>query len=258
MKIWMSIHKKSHYVLHALTGVIALLVLALLLAAGTAALLLFGGSGKEVLSLLLCITGTAAVIWLATRLGHHLQKEATIFCRDQRDRLYFMDARQYVPHQKGILGFIQKIWKIQKKLNAMKYQLETEHAVPAEATEILKVEAFTEHWDYYALVCLVRYPNQHSGKLTCILAKGYEQEEELLHHLQRKRSWENTIEPKEKPYLLVGILGFSVFLICTLLCFLSHPYFGYLPQTIYFPYLGIAFLAFCVLLYCILKHRRGE
>ena len=56
-------------------------------------------------------------------------------------------------------------------------------------------------------------------------------------------------------YILISLLLFAV---CTGLCILSHPSVAYLPQTIYFPCLGLDFAFVWVLTYLIVKRRRGE
>ena len=42
------------------------------------------------------------------------------------------------------------------------------------------------------------------------------------------------------------------------LCVLSHPAVAQLPQGLYFPCLGAAFAALCVLVYLVVRQRRGE
>ena len=55
------------------------------------------------------------------------------------------------------------------------------------------------------------------------------------------------------------ILASGLFLVVLVaLCALSHPAVGQLPDTLYFPCLGLAMVALWIFLYFIIKQRRGE
>ena len=61
--------------------------------------------------------------------------------------------------------------------------------------------------------------------------------------LERRQSWENTLEAAGSHALLGGLISGAVLALLFALCLLSHPALGKLPQVIYFlP--GSDFLAF--------------
>ena len=81
--------------------------------------------------------------------------------------------------------------------------------------------------------------------------------EELLNILDRKRRGEGP-EVRTSRWPAVTAVSGLVLAVFIGLCVFSHPAVGQLPEGIYFPSLGGGFIAFCVLVYALLKHRRGE
>ena len=90
------------------------------------------------------------------------------------------------------------------------------------------------------------------------LTHTQEDEELLLRQLERRKSWAGALEAAENrnPFrILASALALLLF---AALCVLSHPALGLLPQAIYFPCLGAAFLSLYALVWFILRQRLGE
>ena len=80
----------------------------------------------------------------------------------------------------------------------------------------------------------------------------------LLKEFERRKTWENTLEPAENRnmrYILLSGVGLAV---CVIMCVMSHPAVARMPGTIYFPCMGASLIAFCFLFYFIIRQRRGE
>mgnify|MGYP007093067026 CR=1 FL=1 len=88
--------------------------------------------------------------------------------------------------------------------------------------------------------------------------KGSPDEEWLLRELERRKTWENALEPTENRNPRYILLSGLVFAVCVTLCVLSHPAVGELSGEIYFPCMGASLAAFCCLLYFVIRQRRGE
>lgn len=258
MRVWMSpqTNGKNRFMMRTVSGAIGIIVLGGILIFGTAALTIYADEYKEIVSLFSCILSVALLIFLSVRLGRSSQRDTMIFCKDDEDRLFVIDARQAVQYGRGIIGYIGMMRDIQKRLEVLKQQIERENALPTGATEIRKVNGIQDHSNYYALTCQVRYQNGCTGKRTYILVKGYEYEGELLRLLERKQLFRAELEENRNPSFI--FLSLFVIIICVSLCVLSHPYNGQLEETFYFPCLGIASVALCSMIYFIIRNRRGE
>lgn len=126
------------------------------------------------------------------------------------------------------------------------------------ADEIRKVRNIKENRSHYAVRCQVRRPNQRVTRHTYLLIKGSPDEEWLLRELERRKTWENALEPTENRNPRYILLSSLVFAACVTLCVLSHPAVGELSSEIYFPCMGASLAAFCCLLYFVIRQRRGE
>ena len=83
-------------------------------------------------------------------------------------------------------------------------------------------------------------------------------EELLLRQLERRKIWAGALELAENRnprFILLSALACAGF---SALCVLSHPALARLPQEIYFPCLGAAFLSLGCLVYFVIRQRRGE
>ena len=166
--------------------------------------------------------------------------------------------RNFIQYRRGFPGFARMDRDMRKEKEAILQQMRKEHLMPAGAVEIVKVDSMRERSRNYSLVCRVKYGHGGTGRRTYLLAKGYEDERGLLWELERRKSWQPALEMRKdhtSAYILISVLLFAV---CTGLCILSHPSVAYLPQTIYFPCLGLDFVFIWILVYLVIKRRRGE
>ncbi|HIS55291.1 MAG TPA: hypothetical protein IAB48_01355 [Candidatus Fimimorpha excrementavium] len=137
-------------------------------------------------------------------------------------------------------------------------RLERSHRVPDTATEIVTIDALKEYRDYYSLVCQTRIQGRQPETHTYLLMKGYEDESSLFLLLERKRVWEHTARLKKNRNPFGILISLLVLIAFALLCLGSHPYFGTLPREIYFPSLFFAMISLSVMVYFIIRQRRGE
>lgn len=255
-KVWMSpaTGRKNHYAQRTLGSIVGIAALMLLLICGGTLLSYYLHWPREIFSVLLCFGATALAVWLALRVGWRSVRDATVFFLTEDDRLYAMDARTLSDHGHGIPGYIAGTAETQKFLRT----IAARPFVPAGADEVLKVERIRENRSYYAIICQVRHPNRQMVRRTYFLVKGSEDEDLLLYQLERRQSWENRLELAENRnprYLLISTLTLAGLIA---LCVLSHPEVGQLPQGIYFPCLGAAFVAVFFVVYFVIRLRRGE
>lgn len=259
-KVWMSSRtaKNHHYTLHLVIGMIGVAVLAVVLISISAYFIMKITEYKEAVSLLFCLMATALIIFLAVWLGRSLQRDAMIFCEDEEGHLYVMDVRQRIGYQRGLIGAVQMAGKVQKELAKIKHQTEQRKWTFYKMPEIIKVDVIKEHIGYYSLVCQVKYDRDRVGKHTYILGKGYDDENQLIYALQRKKQWENTVEEKPNKQPVYILLCTLLFVALAGICTLSHPYMERLPKFLYFPCLGCAFIVSCLGIYFTIQYRRGE
>lgn len=255
-KVWLSpdTAQKSRYGFRTLGGIAGITALMVLLIVGGTFLSFYLNLPREIFSVMLVCGVTVLAAVLGLKLGWRGVQDATVFFLTEDDRLFVMDARTLSNHGRGILGYAMGTMETQKFLR----ELADQPFVPAGADEILKVEQFKECRTYYAVRCQARRPNRQVLKRTYFLVKGYEDEELLLRHLERRQNWKTALESTENHnplYILLSTLVFGGF---TVLCVLSHPVLGKLPQSIYFPCLGAAFIAIFFVVYFIIRQRRGE
>lgn len=255
-KVWMSedTGKKSHYGVRTIGGVLGIAVLMVLLILGGVLLTFYLELPREVTSLGLVCAVTFLAVILALRLGRSTLRDATVFFLTQDDRLYAMDARLLIPQGRSLTGQMEGAARIQDYLR----RLSQSPHIPAGATEILKVERLKENASHYAIVCQARHPNRNITLFTCFVVKGLPDEDLLLRELERRQSWQSDLEPAANHNPLGILVSGLVLAGFAALCVLSHPAVGRLPQAIYFPCLGAAFLSVFFLVYFIMRQRRGE
>lgn len=255
-KVWMTPYtgKKSYYAWHSLGGILGIVVLMLALILVGTCLSFFFSWPRELFSLLLCIGVTALAVWLTLRLGQRSVQDDTVFLLTESDRLFVLQARRLSDHSHGVLGYAMGTWETQSFLR----QLAKQPFVPAGADEVLNVNQIKETPRDYVIRCQVRHPNRHVVQRTYFLVKGCEDEDLLLHQLERREGWETALEPPQNRTPFAIFLSALVFVCFATLCVLSHPAMAKLPQAIYFPCLGAAFAAVCALVYLLVRQRRGE
>lgn len=176
------------------------------------------------------------------------------FFLTENDGLWIMDARSIPNYGDGFLGFAVGAMETQAflRLQGKKPYL------PQGADEILKVWGIKENNSHYVIRCQSRHPNKRVTRHTYFLVKGLQDEEMLLKEFERRKTWENTLEPAENRnmwYILLSGVGLAV---CVIMCVMSHPAVARMPGTIYFPCMGASLIAFCFLFYFIIRQRRGE
>ena len=263
MKIWVSPDKeKNRYRGGAAWKAAGIAVVMMALTVITVALSFFlsasFGISREQILMTGCILTVLFGVWLSVRLRNRVLRDAQIFFIDDDGRLYVLDALLFIQYRRGFPGFARMDRDMRKEKEAVLQQMRKEHLMPAGAVEIVKVDSMRERSRNYSLVCRVKYGHGGTGRRTYLLAKGYEDERGLLWELERRKSWQPALEMRKdhtSAYILISVLLFAV---CTGLCILSHPSVAYLPQTIYFPCLGLDFAFVWVLTYLIVKRRRGE
>lgn len=252
-KVWMSqdTGRKSRYGLRTLGGIAGIVVLMMALIIGGSVLSVSLDLPQKAFSLgLVCIVTVLAVV-LALKVGWRSVRDATVFFLTEDDRLYVMDVSALAHHGHGLLGYAAGTMETQTFLR----RLAQRPYVPEGADEILKVERIKENRTYYALSCRV---GRRGILRTYFLVKGNQDEDLLIRQLERRESWEVDLEPGENRRPLC-ILASGLVLVClAALCVLSHPAVARLPQKIYFPCLGAAFLAFFFLVYFVICQRRGQ
>lgn len=255
-KVWMSpeTEKKSRYGYRTVGGIlgIVLLVTALLFAGTFLSLSL--GLPQQSFSMILVLFGTAIGIVLAARLGRQGMQDAMIFFLTENDRLWIMDARGLSYHGRGFWGFALGAMETQAFLRIQGQQ----PFLPNGADEILRVLNIKENSSHYAVRCQLRHPNKRMIRHTYFLVKGIQDEEMLLQELERRKTWENTLEPTENRNPLYILLSGLVFAACVTMCVLSHPAVARMSGEIYFPCMGASLVALYFLLYFIVRQRRGE
>lgn len=254
--IWMSsdTRRNSRYAVHTLGGILGITLLVLLLICGGTALMFFCGWPSQTFSLLLCLGATALAVTLALGVGRRAARDATIFFLLEGDRLFAMDARRLIPHGRTILDAAAAAAETQQFLR----RIAERPCLPAGADEIRRVEQIRENRSHYALVCQVRHSNGRTARRTYFLFQGLPEQESLLHQLERRKSWESSLEKPDSQTILWFLLSALACGGSAVLCVLSHPGLALLPRELYFPCLGFSFLSLFFLIYGIIRHRRGE
>lgn len=255
-KVWMSpdTKKKSKYGYRAVGGILGIVLLMVLLLCGGTLLSLSLGINKKAFSLILLTAVSALGIGLAVLLGRRSIRDATIFFLTENDRLWVMDARGLSSHGDGFLGFAISSMETQAFLRRQGKQ----PFLPKGADEILKVLSIKENRSHYAFRCQACHSARHVVRRTYFLVKGIQDEQMLLQELERRKTWENVLEPAENRNPLYILLSGAAFIFCVILCILSHPSVARMSGEIYFPCMGASMVTFCFLLYFIIRQHRGE
>lgn len=255
-KVWMSpdTKKKSKYGYRAVGGILGIVLLMVLLLCGGTLLSLSLGINKKAFSLILLTAVSALGIGLAVLLGRRSIRDATIFFLTENDRLWVMDARGLSSHGDGFLGFAISSMETQAFLRRQGKQ----PFLPKGADEILKVLSIKENRSHYAFRCQACHSDRHVVRRTYFLVKGIQDEQMLLQELERRKTWENVLEPAENRNPLYILLSGAAFVFCVILCILSHPAVARMSGEIYFPCMGASMVTFCFLLYFIIRQHRGE
>ena len=178
-----------------------------------------------------------------------------VFLLDDEDRLFALDTRDGVPSGRGFYALLAQEKAAARRMRKARQQLEA--GQDPGGVELLAVLRVTLRRRGRTVRCSVRYSNGGTGEQSFFLPDRMDGAEELLNILDRKRRGEGP-EVRTSRWPAVTAVSGLVLAVFILLCVFSHPAVGQLPEGIYFPSLGGGFIAFCVLVYALLKHRRGE
>lgn len=254
-KIWMcgSGGARNRYALGTLGSILGIVMLMVCLIFGATAAGLALHWPMQWVSVLTCAGVTALGVWLGLAVGRRSLGQATVFLLTGDDRLFFLNAadgnrgRDPLDYAAGTLD----TQALLRRLAAAPY-------VPVGAKEILQVESIRETARTYALRCRMRVGSGPVFCRTCLLVKGLEEEDQLLHQLERRLDWRTDLEPQENRTPFYLVLSGGVLAVLILVCVFSHPGVAVLPAGLYFPCLGGAFAALFFLVYFLVRQRRGE
>ena len=195
MQIWTASgrEKKNHYAALSIFGILGIVVLAMGLGVAFSLLALIFEWTKWT-GLLICVGETALAVWAAFRLGRRSRKDSLLFCLDDNGRLFAVDVSQLVPVHRGLLGYGQMAREIQKEIERLKRQMTEQREAPARGEQILSVERLKEKESGCRLVCQVRNLEGREYRRRWFVARGYENEAELLWQLQRRRSGRSSLQ----------------------------------------------------------------
>ena len=71
-------------------------------------------------SMAACLIGVALALFFARQIGRKVHQYCTVFCQDDEGRLFAVDIRKFVGYQRGLPGFIQMLFQMQKAKTKMK------------------------------------------------------------------------------------------------------------------------------------------
>lgn len=255
-QIWLPVRpaRKNRTGLGMVGGVVGIALLAVALAGGGTVLVLQSGLPVQAALTALCLGVVVLVVALAVALGRRAERDATVFFLMEGDRLFVWDARAAVRWSGGAAGFAVGALHAQKLLR----RLAEQPRLPVAAQEIVRVEHIWAVEGGQIAVCRVRRSNGAAARRTCFLADSVPDSDLFLRELERREGWGNTLEPAADRSLsglavsLLVCVGFAA------VCVLSHPAVARLPDGLYFPCLGAAFVAFCVTVGFAVRRHRGE
>jgi len=265
MKVWMSQNTKNNnnYTARLILPLIALVVLLPVVTFGMMIIIKESGLSMEIASTATLIVLTIVIICISLNMGKMANRDALIFCQDDEHNLFAVNARNFVNMHRGIYGYAKMASDVQKALKNLKEnqilerQMMQENSLTGLAPHIISVENFKPNNKGYSAMCKVRYPNGNIRKATYLIEDGYENQNELIAAFERKKSaYSPEVKVNYNPLkILISLLAFGA---CVAICVMSHPAVGTLPEKIYFPFLGVAFVMLFPVTYFIIKQKRGE
>ena len=125
MKIWCAAEegKRRYRPFWMLVGGFGLLLLCMLIAAGSAILALYSPYGAWV-SLGGCVLAVAVGVALASRLGSWSAEGNTLFWLDDEDRLFALDTRDGAPDGRGFYALLAQEKAAARRMRKARQQLE--------------------------------------------------------------------------------------------------------------------------------------
>ena len=194
MRIWMSINtgqSDNKYAVRMVLGIFWCIILAMLTAVGGVMVSIKMQEHKEVVSLLILLLGTLLIVWCAWKIGRMSIRDTLVFCKDENDAMFVVNLRDKIQYRKGVTGYAVMVAETERLQTKLKNEgtLEQElkdGTIGRMADEILSVRNMKERRNGHSVVCDVRFPNGRTGKATYLVCRGYECEDELLYHLERR------------------------------------------------------------------------
>lgn len=196
MKIWTSsdTEGKEHYALRMVGGILGIVLLALILICAGIYVGFHEKWRMEEVSLVLCLGVTAICVGLAYWLGQQSWRNRLIFCLDDEDRLFMVEAGKYIRVGSGLAAYISLASGTQKEIRELtapggllERGMRRAGSLTGQEPQIVSVEQIRERERSYRVVCHLKYPNQREGKRTYSIVKGYEDEDGLMWELERRR-----------------------------------------------------------------------
>ena len=182
MKIWCAAEegKRRYRPFWMLAGGFGLLLLCMLIAAGSAILALYSRYGAWV-SLGGCVLAVAVGVALASRLGTWSAEGNTLFWLDDEDRLFALDTRDGAPDGRGFYALLAQEKAAARRMRKARQQLEA--GQDPGGVELLAVLRVTLRRRGRTVRCSVRYPNGGTGEQSFFLPDRMDGAEELLNIL---------------------------------------------------------------------------
>ena len=196
MRIWTSSDTmgKKHYALCMIGGILGIVLLAMILICAGIYVGFHERWQMEEISLVLCLGVTAICVGLAYWLGQQSWRNRLIFCLDDEDRLFMVEAGKYVRVGSGLAAYISLASGTQKEIRELtapggllERGMGRTGSLTGQEPQIVSVEQIREREKSYRVVCRLKYPNQGEGKRTYAIMKGYEDENGLIWELERRR-----------------------------------------------------------------------
>lgn len=194
MRIWMEEQagERDHFAAKITLSLVGLVAAVIALPCVIVLLALILDWPVAEVSMAACLGGVALALFFARQIGRKVHQYCTVFCQDDEGRLFAVDIRKFVGYQRGLPGFIQMLFQMQKAKTNMKKNhileryLRQSPSLTGVEPQILSVEKIRPAGDGLRVRCLVEYPNKKQGKRSYLLVSGYENEGELAAAFERR------------------------------------------------------------------------
>ena len=194
MRIWMEEQagERDHFAAKITLAFAGLVAAVIALPCGIVVLALILDWPVAEVSMAACLIGVALALFFARQIGRKVHQYCTVFCQDDEGRLFAVDIRKFVGYQRGLPGFIQMLFQMQKAKTKMKKDhileryLRQRPSLTGVETQILSVERMQPAGDGLRVRCLVEYPNKKQGKRSYLLVSGYDSPLELVAAFERR------------------------------------------------------------------------
>ena len=122
MRIWMEEQagERDHFAAKITLAFAGLVAAVIALPCGIVVLALILDWPVAEVSMAACLIGVALALFFARQIGRKVHQYCTVFCQDDEGRLFAVDIRKFVGYQRGLPGFIQMLFQMQKAKTKMK------------------------------------------------------------------------------------------------------------------------------------------